>query len=175
MIKINKKKIIFVMFLFILICLICFIGSNIEVEKVDEINEINVLEEISEKDEKQINFIGYVLNTGNALIEKRSFIIDQGEVVEDMYKNILNKLVQKNEEEIVKTVNEIYEININRCEEENGVLSIYLNNDILEFEKLDVKDREYVINMINSTMLEINEIIDIRYFFNDKEYIANNV
>lgn len=175
MIKINKKKIIFVMFLFILICLICFIGSNIEVEKVDEINEINVLEEISEKDEKQINFIGYVLNTGNALIEKRSFIIDQGEVVEDMYKNILNKLVQKNEEEIVKTVNEIYEININRCEEENGVLSIYLNNDILEFEKLDVKDREYVINMINSTMLEINEITDIRYFFNDKEYIANNV
>ena len=175
MIKINKKKISCVLFLIILICLICFIGSNIEVEKVDEINEINVLEEISEKDEKQINFVGYVLNTGNSVIEKRSFIIDQYEVVEDMSKNILNKLVQKNEEEIVKTVNEIYEININRCEEENGVLSIYLNNDILEFEKLDVKDREYVINMINSTMLEINEITDIRYFFNDKEYIANNV
>ena len=29
--------------------------------------------------------------------------------------------------------------------------------------------------MINKTMLEINEITNVRYFFYDKEYVAENV
>lgn len=175
MIKINKKKIVCTIIMLLIVCVFFILASNVEIEKIDENKEINTAEEISEEDEKEINFVGYVLNTENSIIEKKTFIIDQYEVVNDMYKNILNKLVQKNEEESLKTVNEIYEINVNRCEEDKGVLSIYLNNDILEFEKLDIKDREHIIKMINNTMLEINEITNIRYFFNDKEYIANNV
>ena len=175
MIKINKKKILYVILGVILIIFLVIISRNIEVEKVDNIEEISSEAEISEEDEKQINFVGYVLNTDNSTIERKLFIINQNEVVTDMYKNILNTVVQKNNEENLKTVNEIFEVSINRCEEDKGTLSIYLDNDILEFEKLSDLDRENFIKMINKTMLEINEITNVRYFFYDKEYVAENV
>lgn len=175
MIKINKKKILYVILGVILIIFLVIISRNIEVEKVDNIEEISSEAEISEEDEKQINFVGYVLNTDNSTIERKLFIINQDEVVTDMYKNILNTVVQKNNEENLKTVNEIFEVSINRCEEDKGTLSIYLDNDILEFEKLSDLDRENFIKMINKTMLEINEITNVRYFFYDKEYVAENV
>ena len=66
-------------------------------------------------------------------------------------------------------------MSINRCEEDKGVLCIYLDNDVLEFEKLSSLDRENFIKMINKTMLEINEITNVRYFFYDKEYVAENI
>ena len=175
MIKINKKKILYVILGVILIIFLVIISRNIEVEKVDNIEEISSEAEISEEDEKQINFVGYVLNTDNSTIERKLFIINQNEVVTDMYKNILNTVVQKNNEENLKTVNEIFEVSINRCEEDKGTLSIYLDNDILEFEKLSALDRENFIKMINRTMLEINEITNVKYFFYDKEYVAENV
>lgn len=175
MIKINKKKILYVILGVILIIFLVIISRNIEVEKIDNIEEISSEAEISEEDEKQINFVGYVLNTDNSTIERKLFIINQDEVVTDMYKNILNIVVQKNNEENLKTVNEIFEVSINRCEEDKGILSIYLDNDILEFEKLSALDRENFIKMINRTMLEINEITNVRYFFYDKEYVAENV
>lgn len=175
MIKINKKKILYVILGVILIIFLVIISRNIEVEKVDNIEEISSEAEISEEDEKQINFVGYVLNTDNSTIERKLFIINQDEVVTDMYKNILNTVVQKNNEENLKTVNEIFEVSINRCEEDKGTLSIYLDNDILEFEKLSALDRENFIKMINRTMLEINEITNVKYFFYDKEYVAENV
>lgn len=175
MIKINKKKILYVIFGVVLIIFLAIISGNIEVEKVDNIEEISLEAEISEEDEKQINFVGYVLNTDNSTIERKLFIINQDEVVTDMYKNILNKVVQKNNEENLRSANEIFEVSINRCEEDKGILSIYLDNDILEFEKLSSLDRENFIKMINKTMLEINEITNVRYFFCDKEYVAENV
>ena len=175
MIKINKKKILYVILGVILIIFLVIISRNIEVEKVDNIEEISSEAEISEEDEKQINFVGYVLKKDNSTIERKLFIINQNEVVTDMYKNILNTVVQKNNEENLKTVNEIFEVSINRCEEDKGTLSIYLDNDILEFEKLSDLDRENFIKMINKTMLEINEITNVRYFFYDKEYVAENV
>ena len=175
MIKINKKKILYVIFVVTLVIIGFIISGNIEVEKVDNKGEISLEAEISEEDEKQINFVGYVLNTDNSTIERKLFVINQDEVVTDMYKNILNIVVQKNNEENLKTVNEIFEVSINRCEEDKGTLSIYLDNDILEFEKLSDLDRENFIKMINKTMLEINEITNVRYFFYDKEYVAENV
>ena len=49
------------------------------------------------------------------------------------------------------------------------------NLPVFDLEKLSDLDRENFIKMINKTMLEINEITNVRYFFYDKEYVAENV
>ena len=173
MIKINKslKKIIcFIILILVFISIVIFIFNNVEIEKVEEIEpEL----EISEEDSKKVNVKGYVLNKETCEIQERNFLLSQKEILDDMYKNILNLVIVKDDDENKITVNEIIELNIDRCEENLGVLSIYFTNNISSFESLDENNRRYIVEIITKTMMEINEVVSIKFYFNNIEYIPN--
>lgn len=171
MIKLDKKIkrfIIIGIIVFSILGIVLFFVNNVEIENVEEIEPES---EISEEDSMKINVVGYVLNIETLELEKRTFLINQKDISNDMYKTILNELIQKDNDEKKLTVNEIIELNIDSCSEELGVLSIRFNNDIQCFEILDENNRKYVIEMISKTMKEINEVQSIRFFFNDIEYV----
>ena len=173
MIKINKslKKIIcFIILILVFISIVIFIFNNVEIEKVEEIEpEL----EISEEDSKKVNVKGYVLNKETCEIQERNFLLSQKEILDDMYKSILNLVIVKDDDENKITVNEIIELNIDRCEENLGVLSIYFTNNISSFESLDENNRRYIVEIITKTMMEINEVVSIKFYFNNIEYIPN--
>ena len=107
MIKINKslKKIIcFIILILVFISIVIFIFNNVEIEKVEEIEpEL----EISEEDSKKVNVKGYVLNKETCEIQERNFLLSQKEILDDMYKSILNLVIVKDDDENKITVNEI--------------------------------------------------------------------
>lgn len=167
-IKLSKKV--------ILIVLIIGISSYIGIKYIDieEVEEIKPEEEIAVVDDnKFINIIGYVLNDENGQIERNIFTVKQNDIVIDMYKNILNKIIEINDNENIKSIGEIISLNVKDSNLNQGNLKIEFENDISDFEILSEKDRGYVIEMIDKTMKEINEINEIKYYFGDKEYIPS--
>lgn len=167
-VKLSKKV--------ILIVLIIGISSYIGIKYIDieEVEEIKPEEEIAVVDDnKFINIIGYVLNDENGQIERNIFTVKQNEIVIDMYKNILNKIIEINDNENIKSIGEIINLKVKDSNLNQGNLKIEFENDISDFEILSEKDRGYVIEMIDKTMKEINEINEIKYYFGDKEYIPS--
>lgn len=166
-IKLNKK----VLLILLIIGIGIYMGGKyIDIEKVEEIKPE---EEISAEDNKFINIIGYVLNEKNGQIERKVFFVKQNEIVIDMYKNILNKIIETNDNENMKSIGEIIGLKVKESKFNQGTLKIEFENNITEFENLNEKDRGYVIEMIDKTMKEINEINKIEYYFCDKEYIPS--
>ena len=91
-----------------------------------------------------------------------------------MFQNILNNILINSSvgDEFININEDFCKLDIDKINLNNRCLEICFLNNINDFESLDIKNREIIINIIKNTMLEINEIDNVRFFFNNIEYIA---
>ena len=168
----NNKKIL----LLICIIMVCVLGgiyviSNVEIEKVDNIIP---MEEISQEDENIVKIIGYFCKKDSKEIISKELMIDREKITNDMFRNIINNILINNDvgSEFININSEFCELIIDKVELNNRCLKISFLNNINDFECLDIEKREIIISIIKKTMLEINEIDSVRFFFNNVEYIG---
>ena len=168
----KNKKILFV----ICIIMICVLGgiyvfNNVEIEEVDNIIPV---EEISIEDENKIKIVGYFCKKDTEEIKAKELMIDRKMIENNMFQNILNNILINSSvgDEFININEDFCKLDIDKINLNNRCLEICFLNNINDFESLDIKNREIIINIIKNTMLEINEIDNVRFFFNNIEYIA---
>lgn len=168
---INKKKIV-IGLIVILISVFCiiFLINNIKIEKVEEISPE---EEISQDDTENITIIGYYYNIETSLVEKKECIINRSEILTELYKNILVKVMEKYEGESVLSVLEIIDLKLDKCEIESGSVSVYFSNNIEEFNLLENNMKNVVIEIIEKTLKEINGVNSVKVLLNNVEVVLS--
>lgn len=169
----GKNKKILLAICIIMICVLggIYVFNNVEIEEVDNIIPV---EEISIEDENKIKIVGYFCKKDTKEIKAKELMIDRKMIENNMFQNILNNILINSSvgDEFININEELYKLDIGKINLNNRCLEICFLNNINGFESLDIKSREIIINIIKNTMLEINEIDNVRFFFNNVEYIA---
>lgn len=169
----GKNKKIFLVICIIMVCILggIYVFNNIKIENVENITP---MEEISIEDENKVKIIGYFCKKDTREIISKEIMIDRKKIENDMFRNIIDNILINNAvgNEFINVNEELCKLNIDKIEFKNRCLEICFLNNINEFELLDIKNREIIISIIKKTMLEINEIDNVRFFFNNVEYIA---
>lgn len=168
---ITKKRII--CYMCVLILLIGIVVFGIKYVNIERVEEIVPAEEISKTDEIKTVIYGYYYDKLKDDIVRKEILINQDKIREDMYKNILLTIFMEDSDENIVSANEIFSLNIDNIQNEDSSLCVYFNNPINEFENIDEKDRENLMQIIVRTLREINGIDNVRFYFNNIEFVPS--
>ena len=166
---IYKKNIIIGGIIFIFLIGIIILCMNIKIEKVEEIEPEG---EISNEDTKTINIIGYYYNKETNQIESKECLVNREELLIDLYENLLLKIMEDNSDEMLLSINEIVKLKLTECRYDSGNIRVYFDNSIDEFNSLDLNMKKVVIQIIEKTLKEINEIRNVEIFFNNEMIVV---
>ncbi len=162
---IYKKNIIIGGIIFIFLIGIIILCMNIKIEKVEEIEPEG---EISNEDIKTINITGYYYNKETNQIVSKECLVNREELLIDLYENLLLKIMEDNSDEMLLSINEIVKLNLKECRYDSGNIKVYFDNSIDEFNSLDLNMKKTIIQIIEKTLKEINEIRNVEIFFNNE-------
>ena len=168
---IYKKNIIIggIIFIFIFLIGIIILCMNIKIEKVEEIEPEG---EISNEDIKTINITGYYYNKETNQIVSKECLVNREELLIDLYENLLLKIMEDNSDEMLLSINEIVKLNLKECRYDSGNIKVYFDNSIDEFNSLDLNMKKTIIQIIEKTLKEINEIRNVEIFFNNEMIVV---
>lgn len=166
---IYKKNIIIGGIIFIFLIGIIILCMNIKIEKVEEIEPEG---EISNEDIKTINITGYYYNKETNQIVSKECLVNREELLIDLYENLLLKIMEDNSDEMLLSINEIVKLNLKECRYDSGNIKVYFDNSIDEFNSLDLNMKKTIIQIIEKTLKEINEIRNVEIFFNNEMIVV---
>lgn len=166
---IYKKNIIIGGIIFIFLIGIIILRMNIKIEKVEEIEPEG---EISNEDIKTINITGYYYNKETNQIVSKECLVNREELLIDLYENLLLKIMEDNSDEMLLSINEIVKLNLKECRYDSGNIKVYFDNSIDEFNSLDLNMKKTIIQIIEKTLKEINEIRNVEIFFNNEMIVV---
>ena len=172
----KNKKIIMYLIILIIIVLLIFLG--LLVSKNNSKKEISYnfegyipQEEISDEQLRNTTISLYFYNKEKAGIEEERRKIDAKKLLDNPYKTILEELIKGPGEKsgLVKITSE--KTKINDIENINGVLYIDFSEDLLSSEYLAEINKETIKESIYKTLIQLNEINEIKIKINGEENI----
>lgn len=169
----KKSKVGMKLFIFIIViaiggyCITSYLDNKTEEISDGKIVEYTPQEEISEEQYREtiVNLYYLNKNTGELMAEAKA--IDAKILINNPYKELVNLLMQKTENENLQTIIPegvtVYDANI-----EAGCVTINLSQEILNFNG-DETLKNNIINSISKTLCELTEVNSIRFLIEGQE------
>ena len=169
----KKSKVGMILFVVIILialggyCITLYLNNKTEEIYDGEIKEYTPQEEISEAQYRETIVNLYYLNkdTGQLMAEAKA--IDAKTLVTNPYKELVNLLVTKTENENLQNIIPegvtVYDANI-----EGGCVTVNLSKEILNFNN-DETLKNNIINSISKTLCELTEVNSVRFLIEGQE------
>ena len=166
----NKKIIMYLSIIFFILFIIIIgimILRNNKKNNEDFIKEYTPLEEISEEQFRMTNITLYFYDTTTKNLAAEIRQIDSKKLLEKPEQILIEMLIngpQSNSENLQKLFPE--NSNLIDTKLENGILYINFSNNIFDDEKNDDEKNNLLIESINKTLSQLNEINEIKILIN---------
>lgn len=164
-----KVKRILIIISIIIICalIIVFIKNNISVETSEEkMNEYTPEEEISDEQSRETLVTLYFLNSSTNKIKSEGQLINALELLENPYKVIVEKLINKPNNSELKSAfpkdTKLLDATLN-----DNCVTLNFSKEILNFK--DDTEKFNIINCILNSLTQLNEVSSIKILVDGKE------
>lgn len=169
----NKKVIMYlivILFITFIICVGFLTIKNKTKQNNESLTEYTPLEEISEEQLRKTNIILYFEDkmTGELATEIRQ--IDSKTLIKNPEKKLVEFLMRgpqnDNLQKIIPDEIELLDVKLKK-----GILSINFLDNSLSINNLETNRQKLIIDSIEKTLLQLNEINEIKILINDEEII----
>ena len=172
----NKKFIMYLSIIFFISFIIIIgvvISKNNKKSGKDLIEEYTPLEEISEEQLRKTNITLYFFDTMTKKLATEIRQIDSKKLLENPEQILIEALINGPQSKS-DNLEKLFPENTNLIDTKiiNGVLYINFSNNIFSEEKIDEEKNNLLIESIDKTLSQLNEINEIKILINGEEVIV---